>query len=248
MGEISKKDFREYDKIKDTIIYFSKDVSLKFVIPLSYQDRNGNRVFFYKEYQYDSKYKNYGDVVSVNRHIKYYLTIEDKRILNGKGNIIINESDMPMLRSVLSQVANWLMDGKTFKLNRGKRLDVAEPISNQIQLGRNSALLFEPTVITYDDSSQEAGVRMSMGDTKNFVDISVGIFMQFYEFTRNFNMYTAACAAIASIPMSKEDAILNRQLLDNVGGYKPYNDGAIYRKPAKNFFDTDDSNSKKDGK
>ena len=46
----------QYERISDTVMWFSMDWCLKFNVSLAKKDSKGHRKFFYKEWQYDSKY------------------------------------------------------------------------------------------------------------------------------------------------------------------------------------------------
>ena len=68
-----EESINQYDKIQDIILFFSKDITLRFNVSLSYKDRNGNKRFFYNEYQYDSRYLNISSVIGIKRNIRAYL-------------------------------------------------------------------------------------------------------------------------------------------------------------------------------
>ena len=56
---------------------------------------------------------------------------------------------------------------------------------------------------------------MYINDMKNYVDMDLRNFMGFYELIRSIDMYTAACAVIASLPMTHDDASVNRADFEN---------------------------------
>ena len=230
----------EYERVTDTLIWFNRDVCLRFNVQLASKDVKGNRKFFYKEWKFDSKYRDTGDVVSVKRDIRSFLTIDNIR--DNNLGIMIERGDLPMLRAKVNEAASWITSRKDVFGFVGKdrqRLQVMADVHCEMNVGNRSGLMFEPIVLTYENSSQEPGIRMSMGDTKNFVDISVKVFMDFYELLRTFDMYGAACAVIASLPFNHKDAEANRNVLNNIGG-KGSDYGAAqnpYPK-MKNYFDT----------
>ena len=69
--------FNEYEKVQDTLLFLGSSFVLKFNVVLASKDKFGNRKFFYHEYKYSSKYNDTGNVISVKRNMRYYLTIEE---------------------------------------------------------------------------------------------------------------------------------------------------------------------------
>ncbi len=226
----------QYERISDTIMWFNADVCLKFNVSLAKKDAKGHRKFFYKEWAYDSKYADTGEVISIKRDIRAFLTIDNIRQNNGQGGIMIERGDLPLLRAKVGEAASWITNPKVFKtVGNDNRLQIMSDVRCDMNLGDRSALLFEPVVLTYESSTQEPGIRMSMGDTKNFVDVKPTTFMEFFEILRTLDMYTAACAVIASIPMSKEDAESLRGSVGNIGGEG--RNGATPLQREASFFD-----------
>lgn len=232
----------EIETIKDTIFFFSKSVAVKFVVSLASQDKNTHgRRYFYNEYEYDSRYSDCANVISVNRNFAYYLMIENRAVLNGAGNIRISQGDMPKLRSTLNTVARWFMDSsmKIFSKRSGKLFITSQgkTKSELIQLGQFAAMSFEPAISEFEDGSESIGVRILLGDTSNTVCIPVDRFMAFYDFIQSLDMYGTACTIVSSIHLSDAERKKQRHRLDNVGGSRrEYGDTPIKPK-AKNFFD-----------
>ena len=234
----SQHDFAKYERITDTLMWFNSDVVLRFNVSLAKKDAKGQRKFFWKEWSYDSKYADTGDVVSIKREIRCYLTIDNIRQNNGQGGIMIERGDLPMLRSKVSEAASWITNPEVFGYvgnKENQKLQVISDVACAMNVGDRSALQFEPVVLTFMDSAQEPGIRMSIGDTRNYIDIRSTVFMEFYEILRTLDMYTAACAVIASIPMTHEDAQALRGIVGNVGGER--NNGATSQFRAPTFFD-----------
>ena len=71
--------FLDYDKISDDLIWFDKDIVLRFNVKLASRMSDGKRRHYLKEISY--KAKNYVDkdkVLTVRRHFDYYLTFDVK--------------------------------------------------------------------------------------------------------------------------------------------------------------------------
>ena len=200
--------FNEYEKVQDTILFLGSSFVLKFNVVLASKDKFGNRKFFYQEYSYQSKYNDTGKVISVKRQIKYYLTIEE--MANFNNNILITQGDMPKLRGALTEAVKWLHSNEVFGINKGKHLVIMKDEMVQTPIGDSQALRFEPLVYPDQMGKEQKGIRMYINDMSNFVDLSERNFMSFYEICRGMNMYQAACAVIASLPMDHKDAAVNR--------------------------------------
>ena len=141
-----------------------------------------------------------------------------------------------MLRTRVSEAASWLTSQDVFKyVGKENKLQIMSDIACGMNLGDRSALRFEPVVLTFMDSAQEPGIRMSIGDTQNFIDVKTTTWMEFFELLRTLDMYTAACAVIASIPMSREDAQALRGSIGNIGGER--STGATTQSRTQSFFD-----------
>ena len=204
--------FNDYEKIQDTLLYLGTSFVLKFNVSLASKDRYGNRKFYYSEYQYQSKYSNYGNVVSIKRQFRFYMTIEE--ISNFQNNVLITVGDMPMLRGVLTTAARWIQGDAIFGLNPDGQLRILEDVRTMMNLGQNSGLLFEPVIIPMPDGTSAKGIRMSINDEKNYVDMEARNFMAFYEIIRSIDMYNAACSIVSSLPMTHDDASVNRSDID----------------------------------
>lgn len=222
--------YQEYDKVSDTLMYLGSRFSVKFNVQLSTKDKYGNRKFFYSEYKYQSKYTDYGNVVSVKRNIKCFLSIEE--VGNFQNNVLILRGDMPLLRANVTTAAKWLQDKAIFDINKGGQLAIMKDVSCRMQVGENAALMFEPVIIPLANGTSQQGIRVYISDIKNFVDVDARNFMEFYELIHNLDMYTAACAVISALPMTHEDAEVNRSDFESSAAEQRAN---YHKKPG--FFD-----------
>lgn len=235
---MSENQFTKYERVTDTLMWFNADVVLRFNVTLARKDKKGQRQFFWKEWAYDSRYANAGDVVSIKREFRAFLSIDNIRQNNGKGGVMIERGDLPMLRSKVGEAAGWISNPEVFGYvgkDEQKKLQVMSDIACSMNVGDRSALMFEPVVLNFFDSAQEPGIRMSIGDTQNYIDVRTTVFMEFYEILRTLDMYTAACAVIASIPMTPEDVQALRGIVGNVGGER--SNGATSQNRGPTFFD-----------
>ena len=202
--------FNEYEKIQDVLCYLGSSFVLKFNVVLASKDKYGNRKFFYKEYEYFSKYIDTKSVVSVKRNFRFFISIEE--INNYQNSLIIGLADMPLLRGALTEGAKWLESDDVFGINKGKQLYIKQDVFRLIKLVSNSdlGLRFEPLIYVDQFGAEQRGIRMYINDIKNYTDLTRRDFLQFYELISRMNMYETACAVLASLPMTHDDASVNR--------------------------------------
>ena len=200
--------FNDYERVQDILMFLNKEWKICFNVSLSNKDKNGDRKFFYSEYQYQSKYVNQGKVISVKRNFKTYITIE--QIGNFQNSIIINRSDMPILRNVVTEAVSWLTNTKVFGLDKEKKIQILSEVSSQCNIGSNHAVKFEPVLLPDAYNVLQPAVRMYVNDERNYIDIEAKDFYSFYELLRTFDFYNSGCAVIASLPMTQDDTAINR--------------------------------------
>lgn len=199
----------DYEKVQDILMYFGKDWKICFNVSLATKDKLGNRRFFYKEYQYQSKYLDTAKVVSVKRYFNSYITIE--QISNKDNSILISRGDMPILRNVVTEATSWLSSNDVFGTDKDNKLKILISANTQCNIGSNAAIRLEP-VIYYNEYNitSSPGIRMSINDERNYIDIEAKDFYSFYELLRTFDFYGSACAVIAGLPITHDDASINR--------------------------------------
>lgn len=231
------RNYNNYEKISDTILFLNNDWRVTFNVKLAYKDKRGERQFYYQEYGYkQTKYNGINNVISIKRNFESYIIIENMADKNN--NILIRKPDMVGLKNCLKICLKWLTDTNSniFAINNDKNMYVANATSCMCQIGENGALRFEPLVIPGNDKD-EAGIRLYINDERNYTEITTKGFFDFYESLINFNFHIAACAMIASIPFVPDDVAVNRKDMETgmIGIAKEEN----ARRNGKSFFDKD---------
>ena len=182
--------FRDFDRIVDDLMYFGSGVQLKFNLSFARKGSDGRRHHFLNVYKYESKYDDYGKVLTVRRHFDYYLSIDVKD--NFGASIMITNKDILNVRMRLNQVYKWFTD-QTFRIDKKKKLHVVgAPGVVKIRCTGDKYIIFEPTVITYDNNQQREGVRMYINSQSLYVDYNVDTFMEFMYLIGSINMYECA--------------------------------------------------------
>lgn len=202
----------DYDRMSDDIYYIGGNgkLNLKMNVAFAKKMDDGSRRHFYHEYQYDSKYIDTGQVVSIRRSYEYYLTIdsyEDKDKLN---SIMIRPQDMILLRAKLSEVLNWY-NSDIFAQKKDKLIIVKRP--TPIQIGgfpEMKTITFEPVVIDYE-TGQSLGVRMTLNNNI-YSDINLDRFYGFVYIINSFDMVASAQMMLAY--MGRPEFGTNRIELD----------------------------------
>ena len=237
MGEFS---FLNYDKITDTLMYFSKDICLNFCVKLTRKNTNKEVVHFHSEYEYkmngDKKY-------SIKRIFFPVFIINDFRDFNN--SVMIRPEDITLLQMILTNnVIPWVIgnkrifsfDNENKLIIKGKQSQVDFPLSDYKYIS------FAPIVMTYQDMTMKEGIRLTINNKNNYVDIDINKFMEFYYYICNTDMYNAAIGLLNYVKSGpyKQNLIPiggsnNFNNYDN--GYEDWNTIKEEGKK-KNFFDS----------
>ena len=180
--------FLDYDKISDILMILNDYINLSFNVSLAYRRDDGTRNHFHKEYCYKSRYIDKGNVVSLKRHFKYYLSIDIRDDFNN--SVMIFPSHIIALRMKLKIVYNWLTT--LFKYQDDKLIISGTWSDNYLYLNQYSCLKFEPTICEYSDNTYKEGVRIYINNESLFFDLDIDRFMEFYYIIDNIDMYQNA--------------------------------------------------------
>ena len=248
MGESNKKEphcpirFYDLDRISDTLLFFSPDITLRFNVKLSRKSVSGDRIFFSREYGYPSNYPGVQNGYTLRRDMVFYYTINDRN--DYRNNVIIKINDVVVLRVILNSVMNWFVGKhRIFGESPDKKLIIKGKWSEiEVPLNDYQYLKFLPIVITYEDQKRIEGLRMQINHPNNFVDMTITKFMEFYYIICNTDMY--ACAiALTNYAKIREDT--EPQFVENARSeYRYYNEPVDWgigprskNKEGPSFFD-----------
>ena len=180
--------FLDYEKISDVLMKLSNDMTLSFNVSLAYRKQDGSRNHYHKEYSYKSRYIDKGNVISLKRNFKYYLSIDIKDDFNN--SVMITAANMIALRMKLKIVYGWLTS--LFKYQDDKLIISGTWNDNYLYLNQYSCLKFEPTVCMYEDGTYKEGVRIYINNDSLFFELDIDRFMEFYYIIDNIDMYQNA--------------------------------------------------------
>lgn len=194
--------FTDYDRIADVLFWFSKDITLTFVVRLSSQDKMKHRKFFHREVTYPSDYIGTDQNHTIKRDVRYYFSIDDRNdfansFLLYSGEVyelvtLIEKGLLPMYFSSNKRIYELVEDKLVIT---GEVKPVTYVQSEYKYIG------FVPTVLLEGNAYKE-GVRVNFNDVSNYIELSIDRFLDFYYILKNTDMYSAACALInyAKIP------------------------------------------------
>ena len=243
---ISVTHFIDYDRISDTLMFFSDSIMLEFVVNLSSKDKNGNRVFFHTEIDYDSnKYYGVDKGHSIKRRMTFYYVINDKRAFDR--SFIIRPEDAMMLTMIIeSQILPWYFDPKRniFSIIEGQLKIIGKFQDITFAKNEYSYLKFSPCVYRFEDNTYKEGIRMYLS-SDTYVDMEIDKFLGLYYFLSKVDMYSVACsmATYAKVEPYNVNAISmnglgssNRRLLDNPNMFSPEDNSSSEKQKAMNNF------------
>lgn len=187
-------EFSDYDRISDTLMFFDNNTTLEFVVTLSSKDKNGNRLFFHSECDYDSnKYYGVDKGHSIKRRMTFYYVVNDKRAFD-RSFVIRPEDAMTLTILIESQILPWYFDikKKIFSIVEGQ-LRITGIYQDVIFAKSEYAYLrFVPCVYQFDDNTYKEGIRLYIGSESTYTDMEIDKFLGFYYFISKVDMYSVA--------------------------------------------------------
>lgn len=203
MGDIQVIRFlhEQYEKISDDVYYIGNNAILRFNVLLAHKSEDGIRYQYHREYEYTSdKYSNIDyNLVTIRRNFEYFLSIENikKTDLNDKEYIMIRTEDMYYVLNQLKSVYKWFTDSaykNLYAYDKNKKMVIYNrPQSIYISnLAMDKYIIFDPIVLQYDNNIQQAGIRITLSNESNYVDISIPKFEGLLYTLTTFNMYQCA--------------------------------------------------------
>lgn len=190
--------FDDYEKITDDVYQISNNLILRFCVVLNKLNLKNNRVSFHKEFKYTNKT---GDtVITLRRRFEYFFTLENlfRTADDTKTYIVITVQDYYLVLDAIKEAVSWFRDKKwsnLFVLDNGiLRVTNPAPSVTVSPLAMNKWLKFEPCVIDSirTSSESEPGILITLGDSNNYVKVTLSKFMGLYYIFNKFNMFESA--------------------------------------------------------
>lgn len=176
-------EFRDYNKITDTVVQLGK-AALKMNVVLSNLGIN-------KDQSFHSEVQN-SNGIKINRKFQYFLSIEKSG--DDYCGVMIRPQDMLMLQEKLNQIDHeWIRDGKIFKVKENKLIVLKTEPLYVLGLAADKYLQFDPVIYQFDESSPVSpGIRITLGDPEQFVDIDVDRFYALLYSISTIQMFSVA--------------------------------------------------------
>ena len=183
----------EYDRITDTLMWLSDNLTLNFTVGLSRKSKSGERVF----YHYESKYGSdkYGTPLrSIKRQMNFAFTIDCKE--DFLAGIMLRPQDVELIvRLIEMKVLPWFLgDAKTnaYQVKDDKIiLKEFEPVS---YVQESKWISFEPAVYVDPYNEMETrGIKMELS-TGPYCILPVDKFMGLLHILATTDMYAVACS------------------------------------------------------
>ena len=182
-------EFEDYNRIVDTLIYFSDTITLDFIVNLSKKTRMGGRQFFHFEAEYGAD--GGGTLRSIKRNMNFYFCINNREVFaNG---IILRPQDIEILKMVIdNKVLPWFFGTPqqyAFQVvdNRLALKEYTEVFYSQSE---SKYIKFEPMVYEYQDNTFTQGIRMRLASGEA-LEMNIDKFMGFFYLIK-CDMYAAA--------------------------------------------------------
>ena len=187
--------FIKYDTISDKLMWLSQYHSLNMNVKLASENkRTGNRISMLKGYSYNSRYTDEDIAYSMKRSFDYYLTIEN---VTKTVYIQIRIQNMVMLVHIMNNIIKLLSDNSLW-IGKNGQLQFASGYTPEYlnNLSMNKWLSFECVSMLYPNEEYGRGVRITLSNYNEYVDVSMDTFMAMFYLINNLDMATYAATII----------------------------------------------------
>ena len=185
-------DYTEYDRITDTLMWLSDNISLNFTVGLSRKTKTGERAFYHYETKYGSD--KYGTPLrSIKRQISYAFTIDCKD--DFLAGMMLRPQDVELIvRIIDKKVFPWYFgDNKqlAFKVIDDKL--VLKEFTPVPFVQDSKWLSFQPAIYVDPYTELESrGIRMELYSGYSWI-MPIDKFMGFFHIISTSDMYGIAC-------------------------------------------------------
>lgn len=219
--------YEDIETISDIVMHLGYSTYLKMNVRLGHKDKDNERQTFAKGYIISSDRYKYPSpqVLSIKRNFDYYLTIEQWD--NPDLYMQIRPAKMLIVQHVFKEASKWLLDPDLWKQENNKVVLAkhVDPISIPDMQPDNKTITLSPIPIEFNNGYYDRGIRLTIGNIDNFVDIAVDNYMGLIYCLSTIDMYGAAVAMINSIPVYEEPRFV-QNLINYDYGKKNPNEGS----------------------
>ena len=202
MGDIIYSDF---DKISDVILFFSNDLTLSICMQLNKKSKDNKISNFQQTFHYMSKNLD-KESYSIKRTMQAYFAINDLK--DYRNGVILKPNDIVFLKMLIdNNMLPWFIGNeRIFFFDDHNKLQIRGKWDYQeFKINEYSFLAFAPIVIRYEDGTDKEGIRMLVNSKDRFVDLTIDLFMAFYYYISNTDLYNAAANMVNYVKMAPYD-------------------------------------------
>ena len=202
MGDIIYSDF---DKISDVILFFSNDLTLSICMQLNKKNKDNKISNFQQTFHYMSKNLD-KESYSIKRTMQAYFAINDLK--DYRNGVILKPNDIVFLKMLIdNNMLPWFIGNeRIFFFDDHNKLQIRGKWDYQeFKINEYSFLAFAPIVIRYEDGTDKEGIRMLVNSKDRFVDLTIDLFMAFYYYISNTDLYNAAANMVNYVKMAPYD-------------------------------------------
>ena len=192
MGDITKLEYTDYDKITDTLFFLSSDITLKFSVVLTKcaSKLDKSRKHMHSECVYSSKFIGTDEAISISRAMNIYYFLIDIRN-DFLGSIILRPGDIEILKMLLDQrILPWFFGNNIAFQIKENKLYLGEYGESVIFTQSDyKYIAFTPIVMTYEDGKSKQGIRVTVNNQDTYADLDIDSFMNFVNIIKCTDMY-----------------------------------------------------------
>lgn len=185
--------FEDYDRVVDTLMYFTDSITLKFTVVMAKNMKSTNaRRFFQYEVEKASKYPGGDPTRNINRNMTFFFSIDIKDEFGG--GFVIKPGDAYMLLDMINrQVLPWYYsDSESNAFQYIKNVLALKDYKPKVYTQSDIKYLkFEPSVMNIGDGSFSYGCKISINGLHD-IEITLEQLMEFIKYL-NTDMYAVAC-------------------------------------------------------
>ncbi|MBR6289457.1 MAG: hypothetical protein IKR19_08980 [Acholeplasmatales bacterium] len=188
--------FENYDRVVDTLIYFTDEITFKFTVVLAKNmSKTNTRRFFQYEVEKASKYVGGNPTRNINRSMTFFFSIDIKNEFGG--GFVIKPGDAYMLLDMINRkVLPWYYgDSKKNAFQYVNKVLVLKEYEPAIYTQSDVRYLkFEPRVLANMDGQFSYGCNININGLHE-LDITLETLIELVRFLST-DMYATACSIV----------------------------------------------------
>ena len=185
-------DFFLYDRITYTIMYFTKEISLEFIVTLASKRGENDRLFFHSEYEKISNYRLVDTSRTVRIRPKYFFSISIKDSFDG--GFMIRPSDVYiLLETIQKKVLPWFFGStRIFSVIDNQLAITGQYKQYMYPQSEYKYLAILPNIHQFEDGKFKEGIRLFINSPNVYADLTIDDLLGFLHILRTTDMVSLA--------------------------------------------------------